>query len=75
LAVAPRYFFDVSNGVETISDREVVEAADLDEALAEARNVIADMADKVAEADPDQPWTLIVRDEAGTIVGRLPIKR
>jgi hypothetical protein len=71
----PRFFFDMSNGVETISDGEGVEAADLDEALTEARCVIDEMADEVAEADPDQPWTLIVRDEAGSIVGRLPIKR
>ncbi|KAA0122855.1 hypothetical protein CIW48_15550 [Methylobacterium sp. P1-11] len=72
--MAPRFFFDVSNGVETILDDESVEAADLDEALTEARSVIAEMADEVIEANPDQSWVLIVRDEAGLVVGRLPIQ-
>ncbi|MDP4006907.1 hypothetical protein [Methylobacterium sp. NEAU K] len=73
--MAPRFFFDVSSDEETILDLEGVEAADLDEALAEARGVIAEMAGAVIETDPDRSWTMIVRDEAGSVVGRLPIKR
>lgn len=73
--MARRFFFDVSNGKETIPDEEGVEAADLDEALSEARSVVAEMVDEVAEADPGQLWKLIVRDETGAVVGRLPIKR
>jgi hypothetical protein len=75
LAVSPRFFFDVSNGCQTISDEEGVEAADLNEALTEARSVISELADEVAEADLGQHWTLIVRDEAGATVGRLSIRR
>ncbi|MGH1570469.1 DUF6894 family protein [Methylobacterium sp. P31] len=74
-ALIPRFFFDVSNSEETIPDEEGVEAADLNEALSEARSVIAEMAAAVIEADPGRSWTLIVRDEAGSAVGRIPIKR
>jgi hypothetical protein len=52
---------------QTILDGEGVEAADLDEALTEARSVVAETADEVIEADPGRPWTLIVRDDAGSI--------
>ena len=73
--MSPRFFFDVSNGEEIISDEAGIEGASLDEVLVEARVVIAEMADDVIEADPDQQWTMIVRDEAGSALGRLPIKR
>lgn len=73
--MAPRFFFDILNGEETISDREGAEASDVDEALTEARGVIAEMADELAGADPDWRWTLIVRDGTGSVLGRLPIKR
>ena len=72
--MSSRFFFDVTNGEETIPDEVGVEAASLDEALAEARSVIAEMTDVAAGADPDPQWSMIVRDEAGSAVGRLPTK-
>ncbi|MGQ7695774.1 DUF6894 family protein, partial [Streptococcus suis] len=42
-----RFYFDVESGRETIRDRDGVEAADLAEALTEARSVIREMADAV----------------------------
>lgn len=69
-----RLFFDVSNGETTIRDEDGVEALDLDEALIEARDVIAEMADGMTDVDPSRSWTLIVRDEAGSVVGCLSIK-
>jgi hypothetical protein len=73
--VSPRFFFDVSNGEETLPDEVGVEASDLSEVLAEARGVIVEMADEVIEAEAEPSWTMIVRDEVVLIVGRLPIKR
>ena len=70
-----RYFFDLMDGDETIHDSEGVEAADLDAVLAEARTVIAEMADEIEAADPGRSWALIVRDAAGSAVARVPIKR
>jgi hypothetical protein len=73
--VSPRFFFDVSNGEETLPDEVGVEASDLSEVLAEARGVIVKMADEVILAESGPSWTMIVRDEVGLIVGCLPIKR
>ena len=73
--MSPRFFFDVSNGDETIPDEAGIEAATVDEVLVEARVVIAEMADEAIGIDLDQRWTMVVRDAAGSTVGRLPIKR
>ncbi|MHB2210901.1 DUF6894 family protein [Methylobacterium sp. CM6257] len=73
--MSPRFFFDVLRGEETMPDGLGAEAANLNEALTEARRVISEMADEVAEANPGQPLTLIVRNSAGWVLARLPIKR
>ncbi|MHB2207937.1 DUF6894 family protein [Methylobacterium sp. CM6257] len=70
-----RFYFDVENGRDTIRDEEGVEAGSLDEALTEARSVIAEMADEVSAADPGRSWTLVVRDASGLALCRLPIRR
>ncbi len=70
-----RFYFDVENGKETIRDEQGVEAEDASEALEEARSVIDEMADGLAISDRDSPWTLVVRDSTGAMVGRLPISR
>lgn len=69
-----RFYFDVENGQDTIRDEEGVDADSLDEALAEARSVIREMADEVCGADPGRSWTLVVRDASGFPVCRLPIR-
>jgi hypothetical protein len=71
--MSPRFFFDLVCGDEVIRDDEGVEARDLNQALAEARSVIAEMADEITEDGSDQPWVLVVRDYTGAPVGRLPI--
>lgn len=71
----PHFFFDVSNGEETLFDEVGIEAMSLDDVLAEARSVIVEMADEVIGTDPDRRWAMIVRDETGSPVGRLPVKR
>jgi hypothetical protein len=68
-----RFFFDLVCGDEVIQDDEGVEARDLDQALAEARSAIAEMADEVMEDGSGQPWAMIVRDETGALVRRLSI--
>jgi hypothetical protein len=73
--VAERFYFDIENGAETIRDEEGVEADDLSSALEEARSVIVEMADELAEAVPGETWILVVRDTAGSLVARLPIKK
>jgi hypothetical protein len=68
-----RFYFDVGNGRETIRDAEGVEAEDLEQALADARGVIGEMADDLGTIDLDNPWTLVVRDETGLAVAHVPI--
>lgn len=73
-AKMPRHFyFEVDDGRETIRDDEGVEAADLEQALAEARRAIAEIAENLGATDIDSPWTLIVRDETGLQVAHVPI--
>ncbi|MGH1590444.1 DUF6894 family protein [Methylobacterium phyllosphaerae] len=70
-----RFYFDVENAEETIRDEDGVEVGSLEEALAEARSVIAEMADEICAADPSRFWSLVVRDTSGRPVCRLPIRR
>jgi hypothetical protein len=70
-----RFYFDLENGHETIRDEHGVDAETLDEALDEARCVIAEMVDELGATDFGSPWTLVIRDATGTLVGRLPIGR
>ena len=69
-----RFYFDIENGEETIRDAQGVEAADVAEALAEARSVIDEMAGELEVAGPAGAWTLVVRDATGAEVGRVLIK-
>ncbi|MHC2109295.1 DUF6894 family protein [Methylobacterium sp. CM6246] len=73
--MSTRFFFDVTNGDETIRDEVGVEGVSLDEVLAEARVVVAEMAYDVIKVDPDASWALIVRDEAGSPIGSIPIEQ
>ncbi|KNY19588.1 hypothetical protein [Methylobacterium sp. ARG-1] len=72
--MAERFYFDIENGQASIRDEEGVEAASVEQALDEARSVIREMFAELTDANPDQTWTLIVRDASGSVVGRLPIK-
>ena len=74
-AMSARFFFDLVCGDEAIRDDEGVEARDLDQALAEVRSVIVEMANEVPEDGSGRPWVLIVRDDTGAPVGRVPIMR
>lgn len=68
-----QFFFDLACGEEVIRDDEGVEAADLECALAEARSIIAEMAEDLGATDINSPWTLIVRDEIGLQLAHVPI--
>jgi hypothetical protein len=70
---AALFFFDLVCGDEVIRDDEGVEARDLDQALAEARSAIAEIADEMIEDGSGQPWEMIVRDETGVPLRCLPI--
>lgn len=72
--MSERFYFDIENGEEKIRDEEGVEAGSFEEAMEEARNVIREMADELNCDGSGQPWTLVVRDSDGSLIGRLPIE-
>jgi hypothetical protein len=72
--LSERFYFDLENGVVTIADKEGVEAASFEEAMDEARKVVSEVAEEIAASCPGETWLLVVRDAAGSLVGRLPIK-
>ena len=68
-----RFYFDLQDGEETIQDDEGVEAESLEQALAEARSVIGEMAEELGATDLGSPWTRVVRDETGLAVAHVPV--
>lgn len=67
-----RYYFDVTDGADLIRDDVGEEANSPEQALEEARAVIAEMRER--DELPDGEWEMVVRDAAGTLVGRLPVR-
>ncbi|MGH1570471.1 DUF6894 family protein [Methylobacterium sp. P31] len=67
-----RFYFDIEVGDDTIKDEIGAEAAGLDEALAEARPAVAEMAEDIGAGET---LVMVVRDADDTPVARLPIKR
>jgi hypothetical protein len=70
-----RFYFDLENGAVTIRDEEGVEAASFEEAMDEARIVISEMAEELADDNAGETWLLVVRNADGLLIGRLPIKK
>lgn len=68
-----RFYFDFENRFETVYDDEGVEADDLGQALNDARSVIQKMAQEL-DGDLGEAPVLVVRDENGSQVARLPIQ-
>jgi hypothetical protein len=68
-----RLYFDVSNGQEAIRDEEGAQAENLQQALADAHDVIGERADDLGAADRNNSWTLIVRNGTGLTVAHVPI--
>jgi hypothetical protein len=70
-----RFYFDFENGEEAVRDDNGFEAPNLKQALADALDVILEVADEVAARRPDDLWTLVVRDQTRAPVAFLPIRQ
>lgn len=68
---AKRFYFDIELDGEITQDNEGVEARGLEQALADARSVVHEMAGQLDNACLGADSVLIVRDEAGATVGRI----
>ena len=68
-----RFFFDLTDGPNTISDVDDVLAADLSDAIAQAEVLIMELRIIDEQIDAYEAWMLIVRDAAGDKLTTLPV--
>ena len=71
--MSSRFYFDLTNGLETIRDHQGVEARDLDQAIEEARVVINEMRDSGELSEDEEGWILIIKDAEGDTLMTLPV--
>ena len=70
-----RFYFDFENGEEVVRDNDGFEATNLKQAIADALDVILEVAEETATNRPDDLWTLVVRDQTRAPVAYLPIRK
>ncbi|MDB5528104.1 MAG: hypothetical protein JWR51_1207 [Devosia sp.] len=70
----PRYYFDIREGQETVTDDEGTELVDLTMARLEAANTITELANDHIPGDGPQHYiSIIVRDETGAAVIKMDL--
>lgn len=69
----PRFYFDLSDEIQTIVDEQGVYADTSDQAVLHAREVIQEMREDGDGNFFDQGWSFKIRAEDGAIVNVLPI--
>ncbi|GEP09842.1 DUF6894 family protein [Methylobacterium gnaphalii] len=70
--MAARFHFDLVRGAETICDEDGVEVGSLSIAIEQAELTIEELRDTGELAD-GEGWTLVIRDQIGTELHRLPV--
>ncbi|WP_194075127.1 DUF6894 family protein [Methylobacterium durans] len=68
-----RFYFDLVCRERIIPDRTGIEAATVEEALEEAEAALEEMRASGETAEFDAGWCLLIRDEAGAALRKLPI--
>ena len=68
-----RFYFDLTNGLQTIRDDEGVLAHDLEHAIDEARVVIEEMRDSGELSEDEEGWVLVIKDAAREPLMSLPV--
>ena len=68
----PRYFFDLTQGDQTLPDEEGIELPDIETVRRQARRIAKRILPTLPERFPDQAF--IIRDEAGQIALAVDIK-
>jgi hypothetical protein len=69
-----RFYFDLVHKDTVLSDDKGAEAADLQEAVELAVRGLAELSDSGEANEFDRGWTLLIRDEAGTTLEKLPVR-
>jgi microcompartment protein CcmK/EutM len=71
--LAERFYFDLTDGVTTISDETGVMALDLSDALLQAKALMVEM-DELEDHEVDaHKWMIVVRDSAGATITTIPL--
>jgi hypothetical protein len=66
----PRFYFVIVTEAGLIDDPEGSVMSDLEEAMAEARDVVDDLSDEI-----DDPNAVMeIRDDTGAVLGRVPVR-
>ena len=68
-----RYHFDLEDGLETMRDRDGVEADSAEQAVEQALTVIEEMRES-GKIDDLGEWELVIRDARGGVIRRLPLR-
>lgn len=71
--LAQRFHLDLTDGQTTILDEDGVLAPNLDAAIRQAEQVLAEMYHLKELSSIDLAWTLVIRDAAGNEVTSLPV--
>ena len=71
--MAARFYFDLTDGLNTIPDEVGVLAADLEEAAEQAWVVLAELRAADELTDIVEGWVLIIRDASGGTLMTLPV--
>ena len=68
-----RFYFDLTNGTDTLRDDDGVEANGLDDAIRQTRTVLDEIRDDKTVSILDGGWQLLIRDESGATVMSLAV--
>ena len=68
-----RYYFDLTNGLDTLRDDDGVEAGSLDEAIRHTQSVLDEIRDDGNASAFEDGWHLVIRDESGATLKTLPV--
>lgn len=68
-----RFYFDLTNGLDTFRDDDGVEANDLDDATRQTQTVLDEIRDDGNASAFEEGWHLIIRDESGATLKALPV--
>ncbi|WP_264045480.1 DUF6894 family protein [Methylobacterium flocculans] len=71
--MSERFYFDLTNGLSTISDEVGVSAIDLDDAIRQAGEALAEMREDNELANDADQWMMIIRNASGKTVRVLPV--
>ncbi|MCJ2037937.1 hypothetical protein MKK55_03040 [Methylobacterium sp. J-059] len=67
------FYFDLTDGPNTISDAQGVDAADLAEAIEQAGIAIEELRSDGELVDVDSLWELVIKNSEGNELYRMPI--